>query len=86
MTIIIPLIAALLFAAPATSRAPAGPWDAFNFAPSNRTFTAQSVRSIVGQVDGADNLIGNATTTDGATFTGNGSYVVLDFGKEVHLQ
>ncbi|KAJ3775643.1 glycoside hydrolase family 78 protein [Lentinula raphanica] len=65
------------------SKAPAGPWDAFNFAPSSRTFNPKSIYTTVGQVAGAENLLGNTSSTEGATFTGNGSYVVLDFGQEV---
>ena len=81
--IFISSLVALLLASPALSIAPAGPWDAFNFAPSDRTaVTPKSVRVTVGSVVGAENLLGNATTTDGATFSGNGSYVVLDFGQE----
>ncbi|KAE9386521.1 Six-hairpin glycosidase [Gymnopus androsaceus JB14] len=67
----------LLLTSPALSIAPAGPWDAFNFAPSDRTAVTPKLSSRAG------NLLGNATTTDGATFSGNGSYVVLDFDQEV---
>jgi len=81
--IFISSFAALLLASPAISIAPAGPWDAFNLAPSDRTsVTPKFVHATVGSVVGAENLLGNATTTDGATFSGNGSYVVLDFGQE----
>ncbi|KAF9077676.1 Six-hairpin glycosidase [Rhodocollybia butyracea] len=73
----------LLLAVSVAALAPAGPWDAFNFAPSTRSFTPKSVHSIVGQVTGADNLLGNSKSTHGATIAGNGSYVVLDFGQEV---
>ncbi|KAF9073409.1 glycoside hydrolase family 78 protein [Rhodocollybia butyracea] len=74
---------ALLFAVSVTALAPAGPWDAFNFAPSTRSVAPKSVRSTVGQVTGAENLIGNTRPTKGATIAGNGSHVVLDFGQEV---
>jgi hypothetical protein len=79
--IFISSLVALLLASPAISIAPAGPWDAFNFAPSGRTFTAKSVHATVGSVTGAENLLGNSK--NGATITGNGSYIVLDFGQEV---
>ncbi|KAF5389069.1 hypothetical protein D9757_004994 [Collybiopsis confluens] len=65
------------------ARAPAGPWDAFNFAPSGRLFSPKAVYDTVGQVLGAENLVGNASSSNGATITGAGSYVVLDFGLEV---
>jgi len=61
--------------------APPGPWDEFNFAPASRVVTPQSIFAVVGTVDGADELVSGQ---DGqATLTGDGSYVVLDFGKEV---
>ncbi|KAJ4477471.1 glycoside hydrolase family 78 protein [Lentinula aciculospora] len=80
---ILPLTYVLLLTASTIAKAPAGPWDAFNFAPSSRTFLPKSVYATVGQVIGAENLLENATSTEGATVTGNGSYVVLDFGQEV---
>lgn len=80
--IIVSFLVALL-APPVISIAPAGPWDAFNFAPSGRTFTPKSVHSTVGSVVGAENLLGSAQTTHGATLSGNGSYIALDFGQEV---
>ncbi|KAJ6632183.1 glycoside hydrolase family 78 protein [Mycena sp. CBHHK59/15] len=62
-------------------RAPAGPWDAFNYAPASKTVRPVSVRTVSGQVSGAHGLVQNFATQ--ATFTGNSSYVVLDWGKEV---
>ncbi|KIK66783.1 glycoside hydrolase family 78 protein [Collybiopsis luxurians FD-317 M1] len=79
------LLSLCLLASSVAARAPAGPWDAFNFAPSTRIFFPKAVRDTVGQVSGAQNLLGNSssTTRGGATITGSGSYVVLDFGQEV---
>jgi hypothetical protein len=61
--------------------APAGPWDAFNYAPESRTVYPSAVRLTEGSVVGAENLVGG--NGGGATLEGAGSYVVLDFGKEV---
>lgn len=61
--------------------APSGPWDAFNFAPESRTVYPASVRETVGSVTGADGLVGGDNGS--VTLEGDGSYVVLDFGKEV---
>lgn len=64
--------------------APAGPWDAFNYAPESKTVYPSAVRQVEGSVDGAENLVGGAQGGS-ATLEGEGSYVVLDFGKEVRL-
>ncbi|KAJ7641068.1 glycoside hydrolase family 78 protein [Roridomyces roridus] len=69
---LIPLCAAL---------APSGPWDAFNYAPASRIVKPVSIRSISGTVQGAEGLVQDSEAQ--ATFTGNSSYVVLDWGKEV---
>lgn len=79
---ILPLATIFLFAS-ATAKAPAGPWDAFNFAPSTRSFVPRSVYTTVGLVTGAENLLSNSSSTEGAIVTGIGSYIVLDFGQEV---
>ncbi|KII96164.1 glycoside hydrolase family 78 protein [Plicaturopsis crispa FD-325 SS-3] len=63
------------------AQAPAGSWDAFNYAPSSRTVSPVAIHSINGVVDGAQGLVNN--TGGNATLAGDGSYVVLDFGKEV---
>lgn len=63
--------------------APSGPWDAFNFAPTSRTVRAETVRSVEGAVQGAQNLVGASPGT--ATLSRAGSYIVLDFSKEVGL-
>ncbi|KAK7455854.1 hypothetical protein VKT23_010891 [Stygiomarasmius scandens] len=60
--------------------APSGPWDAFNYAPETRVVTPISVRAVEGDVVNAEGLLGAAS---GAEFTSSGSWVVLDFGKEV---
>lgn len=71
----------LLSASQGLSKAPSGPWDVFNYAPASRTVGAISVHSVYGTVEGATALVNR---TDGkATLAGNGSYMVLDFGKEV---
>ncbi|KIK66779.1 glycoside hydrolase family 78 protein [Collybiopsis luxurians FD-317 M1] len=78
------LAVVLWFVSLVASRAPAGPWDDFNFAPANRTFSAKAVHDIVGRVVGAEKLLGDVSLEGGgATIVGNGSYVVLDFGQEV---
>ncbi|KAJ7908865.1 glycoside hydrolase family 78 protein [Mycena leptocephala] len=61
--------------------APTGPWDAFNYAPASKIVKPVSVRSISGNVRGAQGLVQNSNAQ--ATFTGNSSFVVLDWGKEV---
>lgn len=72
----------ILFVSTCLGKAPSGPWDVFNYAPSNKTVGAVSVHSTSGSVSGATELVNNAAGN--ATFSGNGSYVVLDFGKEVN--
>jgi hypothetical protein len=62
--------------------APSGPWDQFNFAPKNRSSSPTSVRSTQGNVQNAQALIGSGT----AALTGNGSFIVLDFGQEVVIR
>ncbi|KAF9073410.1 glycoside hydrolase family 78 protein [Rhodocollybia butyracea] len=81
--VFVSFVVVLLIAVSVAAVAPAGPWDAFNLASSTRGVTPKSVRLTVGQVTGAENLIGNTMSTKGATIAGNGSYVVLDFGQEV---
>ncbi|KAJ7258225.1 glycoside hydrolase family 78 protein [Mycena rebaudengoi] len=61
--------------------APKGPWDAFNYAPKSKTVRPVSVRSISGKVRGAEGLVRNSAAQ--ATFSGNSSFVVLDWGIEV---
>jgi len=73
------LVALLFIALQASSIAPKGPWDNFNFAPKSRTSRPVSIHSTQGDVQNAQALIGSGT----ATLTGNGSFVVVDFGQEV---
>ncbi len=65
-------------------RAPFGPWDAFNYAPSSKTVFPGSIHSVVGDVSQAGHLVTEGK--GGATFMGNGSYVVLDWLQEVISQ
>jgi hypothetical protein len=60
--------------------APSGAWDAFNLAPSSRTVYATTIHGTSGNVTGAANLL---STSGIAVLSGDGSYVTLDFGKEV---
>ncbi|KAJ7754088.1 glycoside hydrolase family 78 protein [Mycena metata] len=61
--------------------APQGPWDAFNYSPASKTVRPVSVHIISGDVRGAQGLVQNSSAQ--ATLSGNSSYVVLDWGKEV---
>lgn len=65
--------------------APAGPWDAFNYAPESKTVYPSAVRQVEGNVVGAGNLVGSGGGGGSAVLEGAGSYVVLDFGKEARL-
>jgi len=73
------LVALLFIALQAFSIAPKGPWDHFNFAPKSRTSWPTSIHSTQGNIQNAQALIGSGA----ATFTGNGSFAVVDFGQEV---
>ncbi|KAG6827972.1 hypothetical protein H0H92_009798 [Tricholoma furcatifolium] len=65
----------------ANCRAPTGPWDNFNYAPSSRTVRPKFLHSSSGKVQAPEQLV---PPNDGsATFIENGSYIVLDFGQEV---
>lgn len=59
--------------------APAGPWDAFNYAPKSRTVSPTSVKEVSGTVHNVQNLVSEGS----ATIIGKGSWVALDFGIEV---
>ncbi|TBU38763.1 Six-hairpin glycosidase [Dichomitus squalens] len=59
--------------------APAGPWDAFNFAPTSRTMFPTAVKEVSGSVHNVHNLVSRGS----ATLIGNGSWVALDFGIEI---
>ena len=73
------LVALLFIALQAFSIAPKGPWDHFNFAPKSRASRPTSIHSTQGNIQNAQALIGSGT----ATFTSNGTFVVVDFGQEV---
>ncbi|KAJ6510829.1 glycoside hydrolase family 78 protein [Mycena sanguinolenta] len=75
------LVYAILSISLCAAVAPPGPWDAFNFAPASKIVKPVSVRTISGDVRGAAGLVQNSEAQ--ATFTGNSSFVVLDWGKEV---
>lgn len=62
--------------------APAGPWDAFNFAPKSRTVYPTAVKVTHGGVRNANALVAKGA----ATLSENGSWIALDFGVEVSLQ
>lgn len=64
-----------------TGLAPPGPWDKFNYAPSSRDVGPKAIHSTNGDVQGPSSLLKTGT----ATLSGNGSYVVLDFGQEVGI-
>ncbi|KAG6897894.1 hypothetical protein C0992_009378 [Termitomyces sp. T32_za158] len=65
----------------AAARAPPGPWDSFNFAPSSRVVRPKVLHSSSGDVETPEQLV---PPHDGsATISGSGSYLVLDFGQEV---
>ncbi|PIL26169.1 hypothetical protein GSI_11924 [Ganoderma sinense ZZ0214-1] len=69
-------LGALTFAG---ASAPAGPWDAFNYAPKSRTVFPTSVKEVSGTAYNVQNLVSKGS----ATIVGNGSWVALDFGIEV---
>ena len=71
-----------LYTAVALASAPKGPWDAFNYAPESRLVRPTGVFQTVGSVDSASELV---SETGAASISGNGSWVTLDFGKEVRL-
>ncbi|PBK74344.1 glycoside hydrolase family 78 protein [Armillaria solidipes] len=58
--------------------APAGPWDAFNYAPSSKTVFPVKVFSRIGDVE-----VTVEDATNSMTLVNQGSYVTLDFLKEV---
>ncbi len=70
----------LLPFSPAQAAAPPAPTlRALNYSPSSRTLTPTAVQSTLGTVTGAQNVLAGGSTR----LSGNGSGVVLDFGKEV---
>lgn len=75
------LLYLLLLSPLCVALAPKGSWDAFNYSPASKIVKPVSIRSISGDVRGAQGLVQNSKAQ--ATFTGNSSFVVLDWGKEV---
>lgn len=73
------LLAVFLLSSSAAGSAPSGPWDSFNFAPATRVVRPTSVHQTGGSVQHVSNLV---LSTGKATLA-NGSWVALDFGKEV---
>ncbi len=64
------------------AKAPTGPWDAFNFAPSSRTVRPIHVKEVHGSVKNANGLLSD----DGhVTLSGNESWITVDFGKEASV-
>ena len=63
-----------------SASAPAGPWDAFNFAPDSKTVRPAAIFKTVGEVQNPKQLL---SPSGKSKLIGNGSYVTLDFGKEV---
>ncbi|KII85113.1 glycoside hydrolase family 78 protein [Plicaturopsis crispa FD-325 SS-3] len=59
--------------------APSGPWDAFNYAPHSKIVSPHAIYRVEGNVTHAANLVAGG----GATISGNGSWVTVDFDKEV---
>ncbi|OCB86064.1 Six-hairpin glycosidase [Sanghuangporus baumii] len=72
------IICACIGLSPAS--APSGAWDAFNYSPESRVVRPTSVFKIQGSIFNADNLL---SESDEATLINTGSFVSLDFGKEV---
>ncbi|EJD51192.1 glycoside hydrolase family 78 protein [Auricularia subglabra TFB-10046 SS5] len=62
------------------SSAPAGPWDAFHYAPDSRTVRPRAIFKAEGNVVDADKLVNNGGS---ATLSGKGSWLTLDFGLEI---
>ncbi|KAJ7106845.1 glycoside hydrolase family 78 protein [Mycena crocata] len=74
------LLCNLLLAGPALGLAPAGPWDAFNYAPKSKTVYPAAIRQVEGSVTNSERLVNN---TGSATLSGQGTWMALDFGVEV---
>ncbi|KAK7030185.1 Six-hairpin glycosidase [Favolaschia claudopus] len=70
----------LLFLPFSLALAPAGPWDAFNYAPKSKTVYPAAIREVEGTVTNSELLVDNQGS---ATLEVEGSWVALDFGVEV---
>ncbi|KIY50193.1 glycoside hydrolase family 78 protein [Fistulina hepatica ATCC 64428] len=64
------------------ARAPTGPWDEFNYAPSTRLVSPATIHTISGATLVVAENVTNGTAYE---FSGNGSYIVFDFGKEASV-
>ncbi|KIY53430.1 Six-hairpin glycosidase [Fistulina hepatica ATCC 64428] len=74
------LLSLSVFGAVVVARAPAGPWDDFNYAPSTRLVSPATLHAISGATLVPTQGVTNSTAYQ---FSGNASYIVFDFGKEV---
>ena len=75
------IYASLLYAASVLGLAPKGPWDSFNLAPRTRIVRPTGVHSQQGNVKNSNLLLQDGKNA--AVFGSTGSWVALDFGKEV---
>lgn len=71
----------LLLSTTCLALAPKGPWDRFNFAPESRIVRPVSIKHVNGTVSSSSVLV-DQKATGFATLQG-GSWIALDFGKEV---
>ncbi|KAF9440931.1 glycoside hydrolase family 78 protein [Macrolepiota fuliginosa MF-IS2] len=78
---LVPLAILSLISFQVAAVAPPGPWDSFNFAPKDRTSHPTSIRTVSGEVQNMDALVNSSAGA--TTLSGNGSFVVVDFGQEV---
>ncbi|KAJ8091938.1 hypothetical protein PM082_024173 [Marasmius tenuissimus] len=75
------LLFLLLLSTGSKAKAPSGPWDDFNYAPSSRVVRPVSVRRTEGNVSGTQNLL--TEPQNGTAEIASGAWVTLDFGIEV---
>ena len=66
-------------ASPSSTSETDRPWDAYNYSPSSRTVSPESVETTVGDVAAPAAVLAGERTR----LTGTGAAVTLDFGKEV---
>lgn len=83
MTLSLPhfIFASILCSHLARAVAPGGPWDSFNFAPDSKTLWPAAIHETHGSVKDGQELISNSGK---ATLSGEGSWIALDYGKEVY--
>ncbi|KAK1229043.1 hypothetical protein PQX77_007907 [Marasmius sp. AFHP31] len=71
-----------IFSSPGSkAKAPSGPWDDFNYAPSSRVVRPVSIRRTEGSVSGTQNLL--TDSKNGTADIASGAWVTLDFGIEI---